>query len=234
MSKPLSLAIAFAAITLSACASINYGADYDEQMSFADLRTFDWVERSEEADEELDLINPFLERRLRRSVEYELEDLGYVRDSEGDVDLLVDAFVVQASEEDARVGYGYPRPSLYLSLGFAFGRRYGSWYRRPFRYRAYPHFGFSPYFGYPFAFWFPYSSFGFYSPLGTFGRTGLAEEGYFPGTLIVDVFHAESGELMWRGWADRALSHAPDEPGDVSSFIAETVHNIMEEFPPER
>ena len=53
----------------------------------------------------------------------------------------------------------------------------------------------------------------------------------WPGTLVVDVYDARTGELVWRGWAQDALAHAP-EPEHMSEFIDETVGKIMQTFPP--
>ncbi len=53
-----------------------------------------------------------------------------------------------------------------------------------------------------------------------------------PGSFVVDVVDAESGELIWRGWAERALFFAPEELQDLPAFVEETVGRIMETFPP--
>jgi len=64
-------------------------------------------------------------------------------------------------------------------------------------------------------------------PVGA-GRSGQN----WPGTLVVDVYDARTGELLWRGWAEDAMAYAP-EPEHMSEFIEETVGKIMQTFPPE-
>jgi hypothetical protein len=61
----------------------------------------------------------------------------------------------------------------------------------------------------------------------------MTAEGYMPGTLVVDVVDGEGEELMWRGWADRALAFAPEDLEELPAFIDDMVRRIMETFPPD-
>ena len=75
-----------------------------------------------------------------------------------------------------------------------------------------------------------YGSFGPYGYYGG-GRTGSLES-LAPGTFIIDIIDGNGGELIWRGWANGALSFAPDVD-ELPDFIGSVVHDVMEEFPPD-
>lgn len=225
-------------ITLTAtagCASLRVGSDFDRDVSFANRHTYDWVEAAEEEREEAERVNPFLERRLQRAVDRELEALGFRQVEEGEVDLLVAVSVLDAEEGVERSrGYGVP-----LMVGLSFGYTPSFWYPwgsywgsywGPYRYRPYIGYGrYRPllsrsYFGYPYG----YASWG---PYGYAGRRGGDLQSLAPGSFVIDIFDGESGDLIWRGWANGALAYAPDVD-DLPEFIDEVVHDILEAFPP--
>lgn len=229
------------AVASAACSTLRVGSDYDREASFADARTWDWagVAEGDEAAAEVERINPFIDRRLRRAVEDELEERGLVHVEEGPVDILLAVSVLDAGE----IGeYRGRRDSPAVYLGFGFGYNPGYWYSPwgwgypyygyPYRYRRYPWFSYGfptvgvafgrPYFGYPYA----WSGYG-YRSLGGVRSRDLALP---PGTFIVDVLDGESGDLLWRGWAEGALMFAPDA-AEMPAFIASTVHRIMDRLP---
>lgn len=220
------------------CASLRVGSDYDRDVSFAARETYDWVDSPEEDAQDVARVNPFIERRLRRAVDDELEFRGYRRVEDGPVDVLVSVSVLDAAEAGrAGVRLGFP-----LMVGFSFGFApafyypgYGYGYRGYLGSSRYGRYGFGrrvafgsyrPYFGYPYG----YGSFGPYGYYGG-GRTGSLES-LAPGTFIIDIIDGDSGELIWRGWANGALSFAPDVD-ELPDFIGSVVHDIMEEFPPD-
>ena len=228
----------------ASCAGLRVGHDYDREMSFAGASTYDWVETPDEL-EDVERINPFIDRRMRRAVDAELEARGFLRAADGPVDLLV-AVSVLGVEDGDRGRRGRTSPAFLVGLGFGFGHYPGLWYpwgayapfyspyyppfHGPWGYRGFRRFGFglgvSPYFGYPYG----YRAYGPYGAYGGYPDRGLE---LAPGSFVVDVMDGESGELWWRGWADGALGFAPDEE-DLPEFIASVVHRIMERFPPER
>lgn len=239
-SKPL-VALALMA-GLSACSTLRVGSDWDREASFADAATYDWAEAEADEDvaETMDRINPFIDRRMRRAVEFELDARGLSRVEDGPVDLLVSVSVLAAEEiEDYRRG----RMSTAISLGFAFGYYpgwFGSWGWYPYygayyprwRWSRYDRFGYvprvgvtigrRPYFGYPYA----YSRYGWRS----YGGYPARDLRLPPGSFIIDVFDGDSGELVWRSWAEGALMFAPGTE-DLPAFISSTAHRMMEEFP---
>lgn len=220
--------IAICVVAVSGCAGLRVNTDYDREASFTTLSTYDWLESPDHVRRDLDAISPFLARRLQRAVERELGEGGFVRQTEGEVDFLVSAFVVTTPSEDesGRVSeagrYGRPGPLVHFSFGFGWRPDwYG--YRHPYHLRAA---GF-PYFGYPYYSWYPFD-FGIgYLWVPVVSRL----DGSLPGTLVVDVLNASTGELIWRGWADRALAFAPD-PEELMSLVDDAVREIMKDFPP--
>ncbi len=55
---------------------------------------------------------------------------------------------------------------------------------------------------------------------------------YVRGTLILDIIDATKNELIWRGWANKALAHEP-RPEKVDEYVFEAVGKILEGFPPQ-
>jgi len=55
---------------------------------------------------------------------------------------------------------------------------------------------------------------------------------YVQGTLILDIIDGRENELIWRGWASKALAHEPS-PDKVDKYVFEAVGKILEGFPPE-
>ena len=237
--------LAGTALALAGCAGLKVNTDFDRDASFEAFRSYAWVELSDDERSEMEGVSPFLERRLTRAVDTVLGARGFTQRTDGDADFLVDTYVVSAfggsdSSSAAQYGYGLSRMSLAIGLGYGStgygysrsGLGYGSF--------GYPYLGLSSfgfgYFGTPYlglsSFAFPYVGF----PLGYGGvapwrATAGALDGYLPGTLVVDIFDAESGDLIWRGWADRAMLYAP-EGGDQAEFMQETIEKILRGFPP--
>jgi len=131
-------------------------------------------------------------------------------------------------------------PAFLFALGFGFGYSPGFWapwgygpfnpgYYGPWRSGRFRRVGFgvgfSPYFGYPYGY-------GAYGPYGAYGGYRERDLRLPPGSFVVDVMDGESGDLVWRGWAEGALAYAPDED-ELPAFIASVVHRIMGRFPPE-
>lgn len=209
-----------ATLVLSACVGLRVNTDFDAQASFAELATYDWADSSEVVDESA-AASPFLERRVRRAVDLTLAERGFALDTVGEIDFIVTAFVV------APPGYETGRRSrtaVSFHFGVGIGYAYPYWYGHP-GFHGYPYFGF-PYFGVR----------SVWGPTYGHGAAWFPLEGQpsnEPGTLVVDVFAASSGELIWRGWADGALLDMPSNER-AQAFLNETVAKILEDFPPQR
>jgi hypothetical protein len=147
------------------------------------------------------------------------------------------------------LGFGHPYRYGYPYYGFRYpyyGLRYPYFgYRYPYSGYRYPSWGY-PYvagFGFPyFAIWYPfpgYSGYGWgpgytggYHSFGGYGYpAAIAVDGLGPGTIVVDVTDAQTGELAWRGWAEGALVDVPG-PNQLTEYADEIVANIMKGFPP--
>ncbi len=55
---------------------------------------------------------------------------------------------------------------------------------------------------------------------------------YVQGTLILDIIDGGKNELIWRGWASKALAHEP-RPENVDKYVFDAVGKILEGFPPD-
>lgn len=224
------------AVWFGGCATLRVASDYDHSVSFEARHTYDWAAAPEEGaaeeSEEMERVNPFLERRLERAVDNELGELGFEKVEDGPVDFLVAVSIIDP--EGATFGRGGGGLPLVLALGFGFGTPYayspfgygfGGFYSGRSRFGrgfgGYSSFGYRPYFGYG------YGSSGYYR-----GGSGADLGSLGPGSFVVDILDGESGELIWRGWANGALGHAPDLDG-LPDFIASVVHDIMKDFPPD-
>lgn len=251
------LTVALLGLTISACTSMRVGSDFDHEASFASVTTYDWVATAE-GDEDnaaaIDRINPFLDRRLRRAVDYELAERGLQKVEEGPVDLLVAVDVLDAQRVGEVRRATTSATPVFFSVGFGFNP---GWYS-PWGWGGYPFWGYSRFgwggrygWGRPWGWgssgWGRASvgvGLGFGTPYfgvpagGSFGVTqswggyGLNEPGLPPGSFVIDVLDGTTGELVWRGWAEGAVYYTPD-PEDLPDFISSTVHRILEDFPAE-
>jgi hypothetical protein len=67
-----------------------------------------------------------------------------------------------------------------------------------------------------------------YGPYVGYTGPGLGVTQYTEGTLIVDFVNPESNQLIWRGYASKALDNT-----DVGEqIVAEAVQKILEKYPP--
>lgn len=69
-----------------------------------------------------------------------------------------------------------------------------------------------------------------YSTIPTEVRTDVIN--YTVGTLVVDIVHAASGELVWRGTAKGRLKQNELSATERDQLISEIVNNILSGFPP--
>lgn len=229
-----SLAFALAGLSLAACSSVQYGADYDSQVSFSQVETYGIMTPNEEESDLLRQVSPFLERRLERAVHEEMTSRGLVQNTDGTPDVWVSAYPVLPSPIDVESAIPLgAQPNTQVSFGLSLGPAYvtpGVW-GFPYHHVA-PPLGFGGY-GYgagccafP-AIGFGIQSFGGYGP-GIPG-TGVSRAG----TLVVEVLDGESQELVWQGWAENALQEAP-ESRYLDEYVQDLVSRVMQSFPPVR
>ena len=154
---------------LISCSGRLVRSDYDREINFARLETFDWKSESEYSASNGLAKNSLFEKRLRKAVEAELVAKNLSKQAN-----RPDFLIAYSVEVEAKVDVRSDR------FGYGYGYGYGYW---PGYYR----FGYrSRYYG------FGYGS-------GYYGNGGLYGYQYKQATLILDFIDPASNELLWRG-----------------------------------
>ena len=193
-----------ALLALTGCATTQVRRDYDEDISFAGLKTYTVLEPAENSGGSPALDSPLLARRIRAAVERELNRKGFEAVTSGEADFKVVYHVVGEKKLDVATFNNYS----YYNYG----------YRSHYNYNYnYGHLQF----GHPFYF-------GYLGP-GLVTRSNVRE--YLEGTLILDIVDVRKNELIWRGWATKALARDP-RPEKVDEYTSMAVATLLEEFPP--
>lgn len=195
-----------AAIVISGCTTLNVRSDYDASASLAGLQTYAWVDgkRYETGNPAID--NPLLAERIRVSVDELLEKKGFRRSIGSDTPDLQLSYDLVARETTR----------TYSGGGYGYGGAY------PYRFGHFGHFG-------------RFGHFGHFGHFGGFGYGSYSSYYQIPalkGTLVLNVIDAERSAVIWSGWASGLLSDDPT-PEDVDRYVAEAIHEILAEFPPE-
>ena len=246
------------ALGSAGCSSVTYSEDFDRQAQVPASGTWEWQPLTEAQQRSLAEISPFLQRRIERAVEQELEARGFALVSDAPADYQVSAYAILPERTTTAANYA-PR-SVYdvrftypvaasVGFGVGFGRPYGLGYPpviAPWGYGFWPMLGWwnpyawslglawgwgSRYFGYP-----GYglrSGFG-YGPysFGGYGRPvviGSRDRG--PGTLVIDVIDGAGGAVVWQGLAVGALLDMPSGD-DLDAYVDKVVHRTLQGFPP--
>ena len=71
-----------------------------------------------------------------------------------------------------------------------------------------------------------------YGPPWWWGRH-TSVSSWTEGTLIVDIFSAKSGELIWRGWDSQTVSRN-SSPEKADRRIRRAVKKLLRDFPPKK
>ncbi len=196
---------AFVILALAGCALTQVRTDYDRHVTFAQLRTYDWVDNSAGTNGDQPTISPLLERRIHNAVDSELASKGFQKVRSGAPDFRVAYRVVAEEQVTPDRSYGYS--PFYGHHGFG---------HHGFGHRGFGHRGFGHgYFGHGF---------------GPYYGASLVRE-YLETTLILDIFDARKNELVWRGWATADLARNP-RPEKVRKFADAAVQKILKKFPP--
>ncbi len=201
---------AFVILALAGCALTQVRTDYDRHVTFAQLRTYDWVDNSVGTNGDQPTISPLLERRIHNAVDSELASKGFQKVRSGAPDFRVAYRVVAEEKVTTDRSYGYS--PFYGHHGFG---HHGSGHHG-FGHRGFGHRGFGH--GY-----FGHGSSLYYGP-------SLVRE-YLRTTLILDIFDAQTDELIWRGWTSADLARNP-RPEKVRKFVDAAVRKILKKFPP--
>ena len=200
---------AVATLALAGCASLQVRTDYDPQVSFAQLRTYDLTNQVDAGGNPA-VNNPFVERRIHLAVDSTLERMGYQRVTTGTPDFRVAYRIVAERKTTVDPGYGY--------RAYGYGSYYGHGYlgHGYFGHRSFGHGHFGR------------SHFGLgYDPY--FGASRVRE--YTQARLVLDVLDARTDELIWRGSATKSLDDDPT-PEAIHKYVKAAVEKILEKFPP--
>ena len=111
-------------LVLSACASINVRTDYDDEVSFGEFRTYEWVGAARGDGGDLGFDSPLMARRVQRSIHAELASMGYERVMASTADFRISYRMV--ARDDVDNSSGYYRPYGYGGFGHDRHRGYGS------------------------------------------------------------------------------------------------------------
>ena len=199
----------FAVLGVAGCASLQVRTDYNAQASFAQLRTYNWIDQPVGVAGDPALSGRLVERRIQHAVDSTLGRMGYQRVTTGTPDFRLTYRI--ATERTTRVDRGY-------SYGYGYGSHYGRGYLGHGRF-GHGSFGHSN---------FGRSHHGLgYGPY--YGSSRVTE--YVRATFVLDVVDTRTNELIWRGWAEKTLAHNPN-PKAVQKYVSEAVAKILEEFPP--
>lgn len=260
-SAVMSLAAALLVALSAGCSTVAYSEDFDREVRVAPAGTWAWRPLTAAQEQSLAEISPFLQRRIERAVEQELESRSFKLVSDGTSDYLVSAYAIlpertdQLSNRSPRSVYdvrvSYP---VRVSAGFGVGIGgrphgfrypyglggwgYGFWpvlsYWNPYSWYFGAGWGVgSPYFGYQGYGLRPGFGYGAYS-MGGYGRRAVIGSGdRGPGTLVIDVIDEASGDVVWQGLAERALLDMPSGE-DLDAYVDQVVRRTLQGFPPER
>ena len=115
----LYLATFLTVFSVAGCATMSVKTDYDRNRQIPGVRTFAWVEQPEKPVRNPIVQNSLMDKRIKRAVERELEDLGYEKDLEKPALLVVYHTGLEDKVDVSPWGYGH---------GGYYGRRYGRGY----------------------------------------------------------------------------------------------------------
>ena len=129
---------AVATLALAGCASLQVGTDYDPQVSFAQLRTYNWTNQVDAGGNPA-VNSTLVERRIQHAVDSTLGRMGYQRVTTGTPDFRVAYRIVAERKTTVDPGYGYGAYGYrsyygrgYLGHGHLgrshFGHGYGPYY----------------------------------------------------------------------------------------------------------
>lgn len=113
--KSLRIILSLALIAgLVSCSSVNVKTDYDRELNFSNLKTFDWMAHPQNSSANPLLRNTLLEQRVQSAVTRELAAKGYQKAS-GQADFLIAYHAGLQDKVDV------------TSWGYAYGRRGRYW-----------------------------------------------------------------------------------------------------------
>ena len=181
--------------------------DYDQNASFEHLRQYSWNDHVNDNDVDQALSGPLVSDQIREEIDIELANLGYEKVDPEQADFLID-YHLNTEEKTEVITYddSYGNSDYGHNIGYGYGhgsgRSYGHGYGRSYGYAD-----------------------------GGYGEAPIARE-YLEVTLTIDIIEAQTGAVIWRGWAIKSLDQHPKSK-KTRKFIKKSVHKILKEFPTE-
>ncbi len=199
--------------------------DYDQNASFEHLRQYSWAVQDNDNKVDQALSGPLVSERIRQEIDIELASLGYEKVDPEQADFLIDYQL--STEEKTKVttfdnyygssyyGHGYGH-SYGRGYGHSYGRGYGHGYGHSYGH-GYGH-GYSGGYGH-----------GYGYADASYVATPIVRE-FLEVTLTLDIIEAQTGDVIWRGWAIKSLDQDP-KPKKVRKLIRRSVHKILKKLP---
>ena len=209
--------------------------DYDENASFEHLRQYSWSDHVNDNALDQALSGPLVSERIREEIDIELASLGYEKVDAEQADFLIDYHL--STEEKTKVttfdnyygssyyGHGYGH-----SYGHGYGRSYGHGYGQSYGHGYGGGYGHGYGGGYGHGYGGGYGHGYGYADVGYIAAPIVRE--FLEVTLTLDIIEAQTGAVIWRGWAIKSLDQHP-KPKKTRKFIKRSVHKILKKFPAE-
>ena len=198
--------------------------DYDQNASFEHLRQYSWAVQVNDNKVDQALSGPLVSERIRQEIDIELASLGYEKVDPEQADFLIDYQLRTEEKTKVTTFYNYYGSSYY---GHGYGRSYGHGYGGGYGH-GYGH-GYGGGYGHGYGGGYGHGYGGGYGH--GYAAAPIVRE-YLEVTLTLDIIEAQTGDVIWRGWAIKSLDQYP-KPKKVRKLIRRSVHKILKKFPAE-
>ena len=193
--------------------------DYDENASFEHLRQYSWSDYVNDNALDQALSGPLVSERIREEIDIELASLGYEKVDAEQADFLIDYHLSTEEKTKVTTFDNYYGSSYYgHGYGHSYGHGYGGGYGHGYG-GGYGH-GYGGGYGHGYG----------YADVGYIAAPIVRE--FLEVTLTLDIIEAQTGAVIWRGWAIKSLDQHP-KPKKTRKFIKRSVHKILKKFPAE-
>jgi hypothetical protein len=116
-----------AVVLLAGCSSYSVKYDFDPTAGFRSYRTFDWYASSKKAQGKKAEANPLTEKRVRASVEQQLQAKGYLREAKADPDFLIAYYpIYQTRRYRTTTSVGVAGGGWHRPWGYGVGTRFST------------------------------------------------------------------------------------------------------------
>jgi hypothetical protein len=95
-----------AVISLIACSNVGVKTDFDPDIDFTSYKTYDWLNIDSRQGESTYANVELVDQRIKRAVDEQLTDFGYIHADNGQPDFLV-AYYTITNDKERAADYGY-------------------------------------------------------------------------------------------------------------------------------